>query len=154
MRTITLAAFLFAATLSASCSGSPPAPASCGQPGQWLDPANASAAPLAGGALLDRMAGQQVVLLGEAHDSAEDHRWQLETLTQMYARQPQVAIAFEMFPRRVQPVLDQWVAGELSEQELVARSEWAKVWAFDARDYLPLFHFARMNRLPMLSATS
>jgi uncharacterized iron-regulated protein len=152
MRTITLAAFLLAASLSASCSGSPPAPVSCGQAGQWLDAANASAAPLPAGALLDRMAGQQVVLLGETHDSAEDHRWQLETLTQLYARQPQVAIAFEMFPRRVQPVLDQWVAGALSEQEFLARSEWAKVWGFDARDYLPLFHFARMNRLPMLAA--
>jgi uncharacterized iron-regulated protein len=152
MRQTTLAAFLLAATLSASCSGSPPAPASCGQPGQWLDPADVSAPPLAAGALLERMASQQAVLLGEAHDSAEDHRWQLETLAQLYARRPQVAIAFEMFPRRVQPVLDQWVAGELSEQEFLARSEWARVWAFDARDYLPLFHFARMNRLPMLAA--
>ncbi|MBU1236514.1 MAG: ChaN family lipoprotein [Gammaproteobacteria bacterium] len=98
------------------------------------------------------MAGQQVVLLGESHDSAEDHRWQLQTLTALYARQPKIAIAFEMFPRRIQPVLDDWVAGRLSEQEFLDRSEWDKVWGFDARDYLPLFHFARMNRLPMLAA--
>jgi membrane-associated protease RseP (regulator of RpoE activity) len=35
---------------------------------------------------------------------------------------------------------------------LLDRSDWYKVWGFDARDYLPLFHFARMNRLPMLAA--
>lgn len=142
--------FLLAAAFSASCPGA--AAATCGQPGQWLDPADASAPPLAAGPLLERMAGQQAVLLGETHDSAEDHRWQLQTLTELFARQPHIAVAFEMFPRRVQPVLDQWVAGELSEQELLDRSDWYKVWGFDARDYLPLFHFARMNRLPMLAA--
>jgi uncharacterized iron-regulated protein len=91
------------------------------------------------------------VLLGGAHDSAEDHRWQLHMLAQLHARRPQLAIGFEMFPRRLQPVLDQWVAGTLSETEFLQRSEWEKVWTFDARDYLPLFHYARMNRIPMLA---
>ncbi len=139
------------AVLSASCSGSQDAPASCGKPGQWLVPAGSNPAPLAAAALIDRQAGQQVVLLGEAHDSAEDHRWQLHTLTQLHSRQPDLAIGFEMFPRRLQPVLDQWVAGTLAEEELLKRGEWDKVWAYDARDYLPLFHFARMNRIPMLA---
>lgn len=102
-------------------------------------------------ALLDRMAKQQAVLLGETHDSAEDHRWQLHVLAQLHSRQPDLALALEMFPRRVQPVLDDWVAGRLSERDLLARTEWEKVWTFDARDYLPLFHYARMNRIPMLA---
>jgi uncharacterized iron-regulated protein len=149
MRKLPLAAFLCLAALAGACSASPPA--SCGQPGQWLNPSD-TAAPLAADALLARLAGQQVVLLGEAHDSAEDHRWQLQTLAQLHARQPRIALALEMFPRRLQPVLDDWVAGKLSEQEFLARAEWDKVWSYDARDYLPLFHFARMHRLPMLAA--
>jgi uncharacterized iron-regulated protein len=123
----------------------------CGQPGHWLVPATGPAQPIEPGALLARMARQQVVLLGEAHDSAEDHRWQSQTLAQLHAYQARLAIGFEMFPRRVQPVLDEWVAGKLSESEFLQRGEWEKVWGFDARDYLPLFHFARMNRLPMLA---
>jgi uncharacterized iron-regulated protein len=114
-------------------------------------PAGAQAQPVQPVVLLERMASQQVVLLGEAHDSAEDHRWQLQTLTQLHARQPRMAIGFEMFPRRLQPVLDQWLAGNLSETEFLKQAEWDKVWGFDARDYLPLFHYARMNRLPMLA---
>jgi uncharacterized iron-regulated protein len=143
------------ALLSASCSGSQDSAAVCGKPGQWLAPTTAESPvqspPLAAAALLDRMAGRQVVLLGEAHDSAEDHRWQLHVLTQLYGRQPEMAIGFEMFPRRLQPVLDRWVAGALAEQEFLRQAEWEKVWAYDARDYLPLFHFARMNRIPMLA---
>jgi len=129
----------------------------CGQVGDWLLPGNdgrfagAVSAPLSSAALIDRLADRQTVLLGETHNSAEDHRWQLHTLAQLHARHPQLALALEMFPRRLQPVLDRWVAGELSEAAFLRESEWDKVWGYDARDYLPLFHFARMNRVPMLA---
>ncbi len=151
MRLPAIAVFLLLGLSAASCSGSQGAPVACGKPGQWMAPTDAKAAPAEQRALLERMARQQAVLLGEVHDSAEDHRWQLHTLTQLHALQPRLAIGFEMFPRRVQAVLDQWVAGELSEAEFLQRSEWEKVWGYDAQLYLPLFHFARMNRIPMLA---
>lgn len=150
MRLLVIAATLLL-PLSAASSGPQVSAASCGQPGQWRVPTDAQTQPIQPAALLERMARQQAVLLGEAHDSAEDHRWQLHTLTQLYAQQPRMAIGFEMFPRRVQPALDLWVAGTLSESEFLERSEWDKVWGFDAQLYLPLFHFARMNRIPMLA---
>lgn len=149
MRTALLAATLVL-LLPLSCVGAEPSPA-CGQAGQWLVPAAEGARPELAVRLLAHAAGQQVVLLGESHDSAEDHRWQLHTLAQVHAWHPVLAVGFEMFPRRLQPVLDRWVAGELSEQEFLKAAEWDKVWGFDARDYLPLFHYARMNRLPMLA---
>ncbi len=92
---------------------------------------------------------KSVVLLGETHVNPEHHRWQLQMLATLYAAHPNMVIGFEMFPRRVQKVLDQWVAGELTESEFLTRSEWGSVWSTDANLYLPLFHFARMNRIPM-----
>jgi len=92
---------------------------------------------------------KSVVLLGEMHINPEHHRWQLQMLATLYAAHPDMVIGFEMFPRRVQKILDQWVAGELTESEFLARSEWGSVWSTDANLYLPLFHFARMNRIPM-----
>lgn len=151
MRLPVIAALLLFGLTAASCSGAQVAPAACGQAGQWITPTEAQAQPTAPRNVLERMARQQVVLLGEAHDSAEDHRWQLHTLTQLHAQQPKLAIGFEMFPRRVQPALDQWVAGALSEAEFLERADWEKVWGYDAQHYLPLFHFARMNRIPMLA---
>lgn len=148
-----LVSAVIALTLAGGWSLSQARPEPCGQSGEWRQPGSVPAA-VAGAALLDRMATQQVVLLGEAHDSAEDHRWQLHTLAQLHTRQAPgrgVALGLEMFPRRLQPVLDQWVAGQLSEQEFLVKSEWDKVWGYDARDYLPLFHYVRMHRLPMLA---
>jgi len=92
---------------------------------------------------------KSVVLLGETHINPEHHRWQLQMLAALHAVRPDMVIGFEMFPRRVQKVLDQWVAGELTESEFLLRSEWQSVWSTDAGLYLPLFHFARMNRIPM-----
>ncbi len=124
----------------------------CSQPGVWLSHQGSEGVRQADPvALLERLATNQVVLLGETHDSAEDHRWQLHTLAQLAARQPRLAIGFEMFPRRLQPVLDRWVAGELTEAAFLRETDWNRVWGYDAALYMPLFHYARMNRLPMLA---
>lgn len=99
--------------------------------------------------IIARAANQSVILLGETHVNREHHRWQLQMLAALYAVRPDMVIGFEMFPRRIQKVLDQWVAGELSEAAFLKASEWDAVWRTDASLYLPLFHFARMNRIPM-----
>ena len=102
-------------------------------------------------ALLERAAQAGIVLLGESHDSHEHHRWQLQVITALHSRHPELVIALEMFPRRVQPVLDRWVAGEIDEAEFLRASEWRQVWSFDPALYLPIFHFARMNRIPLVA---
>lgn len=99
--------------------------------------------------IISRAADQSVILLGETHVNREHHRWQLQMLAALYAVRSDMVIGFEMFPRRVQKVLDQWVAGELSESAFLKAAEWDTVWRTDASLYLPLFHFARMNRIPM-----
>jgi uncharacterized iron-regulated protein len=100
-------------------------------------------------ALFSELASREVVLLGESHDDADHHRWQLQTLAALHALRPSMAIGFEAFPRRVQPVLDRWVAGELSQKEFLAQADWDRVWNFPADLYLPLLHFARLNRIPL-----
>lgn len=97
------------------------------------------------------MALREVVLLGEQHDVMDHHRWQLQTLAALHALRPGMVIGFEMFPRRLQPVLDRWVAGQLSTREFLRESEWETVWNMPADLYLPLFEFARINRIPMLA---
>lgn len=123
--------------------------AACAMPGTWIDPANRSA--LVHDRLMADLATRPVVLLGEHHDNAEHHRWQLRTLAALHGHHPDVAIGFEAFPRRVQPVLDRWVAGELTTDVFLKEVEWEEVWGYDAGLYLPLFHFARQHRLPMLA---
>jgi hypothetical protein len=62
-----------------------------------------------------------------------------------------MVIGFEMFPRRAQSVLDSWVAGDLTVKQLLEQSQWDSVWKLPAELYLPLFQFARINRIPMVA---
>jgi len=127
------------------------AASACLQPATWLAPEDAMPRPLGASTLLAAMARREVVLLGEQHDDDDHHRWQLQTLAALHAQRPDMVIGFEMFPRRVQPVLDRWVAGELGVKEFLQQSEWDKVWNMPAELYLPLFQFARLNRIPMVA---
>jgi uncharacterized iron-regulated protein len=120
----------------------------CVPVGEWTAPGGKR---LAAGDVLARAAKASVVLLGETHDSAEHHRWQLQTIAALHAVRPSMVLGFEAFPRRVQPALDRWTAGELTEAEFLAQSDWRNVWRMDPQLYLPLFHFARMNRIPMVA---
>ncbi|MEK6750215.1 MAG: ChaN family lipoprotein [Pseudomonadota bacterium] len=101
--------------------------------------------------ILQRLGKQRVVMLGEDHDNPEHHRWQLHTVIELHALQPKMALGFEAFPRRVQPVLDQWVAGELTAAQFLKAVDWNTIWTYDAAFYMPMFHFARQHRIPLLA---
>lgn len=157
-KTLSLSAAVLMGGLFVSSAGGaddtappPPAASQCLQPGGWArvdvaPPLSANAV-----SVIADMAQREVVLLGEQHDDADHHRWQLQTLAALYAQRGDMVIGFEMFPRRVQAVLDRWVAGELTEAQFLEAVEWCRVWSMPAELYMPLFHFARLNRIPMLA---
>jgi uncharacterized iron-regulated protein len=134
---------VFATLLLSACAAAPPV---CAPAGTWVSPATLRP-------IQDPTTGtaSPVILLGEVHDSAADHAWQLATLRRVAAARPSLVLGFEMFPRAAQPVLDRWVAGQLSEAEFLDRSDWRHVWGFPPALYLPIFRFARDHRIPMLA---
>lgn len=145
LRLISPIVFLLAAMPLASTTAA--AAPQCEYVGQWVVPGKPGA--IASDELTAAMAERDIVMLGESHTSANDHRWQLHSLAALRARRPDMVIGLEMFPRSVQPVLDRWVAGDLSEKAFLKESRWDQVWGYDADFYLPIFHFARQYRIPM-----
>ncbi len=121
----------------------------CSTVGRWIDPA--TGAILAHDRLIERASSRSVVLLGETHPNVDHHRWQLSVIAGLYGRNPDMVLGFEAFPRKVQPVLDRWVEGELSEEAFLRESDWSRNWGFDPELYLPLFHFARLYNVPMVA---
>jgi uncharacterized iron-regulated protein len=120
-------------------------------PATWYTLAGTAPRPAPAHDVLADMARREVVLLGEHHDDAEHHHWELQTLSALHVLRPDMIIGFESFPRRVQPTLDQWTAGELTADEFLERVEWRKIWNVAPELYLPLFQFARLNRILMVA---
>lgn len=143
-------ALSFTVSVAAHASIQNALPAECVPAAAWVSLQSQSSA-RAAPEFIAELAGQRAVLLGETHSNADHHRWQLDTISALYAQRPDMVLAFEMFPRRAQEVLNRWVAGELSEAEFLKQTDWETVWNYDAALYLPIFHFARVNRIPMLA---
>ena len=72
------------------------------------------------------------MLLGESHTDVDHHHWQLHTVAALHGRGANVVIGFEAFPRRLQSVLDDWIAGKLTDEAFLKASEWRQVWGYDA----------------------
>ena len=123
----------------------------CLPPAAWAMLDKSPPKHVAAGDVMAEMARRDVVLLGENHDDEDHHRWQLQTLAALHVLRPNMVIGFEMFPRRAQPVLDRWVKGELTLKQFLAQAEWDKVWNMPPDLYVPLFQFARINRIPMVA---
>ncbi len=115
--------------------------------GGWIDTSSLAVVPHA--AALRSAVRNRVILLGETHDDAAVHRWQLHTAAGLLAMGQPLAMGFEMFPRSVQPILNAFVDGQLSAEDFLNRVGWGKVWGFAAELYWPLFHFCRQMRVPM-----
>src|SRR5262249_20175264 len=122
----------------------------CDTRGRWIDLKTGRSIDK-GELFRDLVAKAPVVLLGELHTDADHHYWQLHTLAALNGRGGNIVIGFEAFPRRLQSVLDDWVEGKLTEQAFLKASEWRQVWGYDAALYMPLFQFARLNRIPMIA---
>ncbi len=99
---------------------------------------------------LQRWQKTDILYLGETHDRPADHMAQLQII-QMLHQQRNLVIAMEMFQRPYQAVLNRFLQGELSEMELLARSEYKKRWGYDWEFYAPIVRFAKAESLPVIA---
>lgn len=94
------------------------------------------------------------VFLGELHDDAVGHAVQAEVFRRVVAQYCQVrkcALSLEMFERDVQTVLDEYLAGQISENHFMLSS---RPWGNYKTDYRPLVELAKEKRLPVLAANA
>ncbi len=102
-------------------------------------------------AIIKDLAAARVIYIGERHDSYADHLKQLEIIRRIHAIHPDLAIGMEQFQRPFQSVLDKYIAGDLSERDMLLKSEWYERWRFDYRLYRPILSFARDNAIPIVA---
>jgi uncharacterized iron-regulated protein len=101
--------------------------------------------------ILQSIAPANIIYLGEIHDSASDHADQLAILEYLHAAKPQLAIGLEMFQKPYQPIIDRYLAGQISEQELVKQTEYQKRWGWPWENYAPLLRLAKERQIPVIA---
>lgn len=145
-----------------------PAPVGCGRfvpcggrkgPSPWAAPPLEKAVSIRDGRtgellsldeLLEGLAEADAVFLGETHNDETTHRVELVVYDGLLARRDgNVTLAMEMFERDVQQTLDDSLAGEIPEEEFLAK---ARPWSNYRAAYRPLIETAKAAGKPVIAS--
>ncbi len=99
--------------------------------------------------MLGDLASYNVVVFGEFHDSQPIHDAELAVLKGLYRQHgANLALSMEMFERDVQPVMNDYLAGKITEGEFLAAS---RPWPQYKTAYKPLVEYAKAHHIPVLT---
>ncbi len=99
-----------------------------------------------------QLAKYRVVFVGEQHDQYSDHLNQLSIIKNLYKHWGKTTrIGLEMIQQPYQSFLDNYIAGNISEREMLHGVEWYERWRYDFRLYRPIFIYARTNKIPLIA---
>jgi uncharacterized iron-regulated protein len=90
-----------------------------------------------------------IVFVGEQHDDPETHFAEFVLLEGIGRQRRRVVLSLEMFERDVQPMLDDYLAGRMTEADFLAKS---RPWERYATDYRALVMLARARGWPVVAS--
>ena len=110
-----------------------------GTPASWEDVAAA-------------MKAAHVVFVGELHNDPVSHKVEQEVLQRWFsAHGAAAALSLEMFSRDVQYIVDEYLAGQITDAHFQQSSS---PWSNYETDYRPLVEFAREHDLAVIAANA
>jgi uncharacterized iron-regulated protein len=98
--------------------------------------------------MITRTATADVVYFGEQHDDPATHAAEHAVMGALAAKRGAVTLTLEMFERDVQPLLDQYLLGTISEANFLAGS---RPWERYTTDYRALVELARIRGWPVVA---
>ncbi len=104
--------------------------------------------------ILDAVGQNDVVFLGEMHDDSVGHSLQFDifkSAVEKYGANRKVSLSLEMFERDVQVVVNEYLAGLISEKKFLDDS---RPWGNYKTDYRPLVELAKEKKLDVIAANS
>jgi uncharacterized iron-regulated protein len=93
----------------------------------------------------------RIVYVGEHHTAAAQHEVQLGVIRALHARDARLVVGMEMFDRSYQAVLDDWSAGDLSEDLFLRRTHWYANWRFDFGLYRDILQFVKASHIRLVA---
>lgn len=94
------------------------------------------------------------IWLGEHHNSGADHLLQadiIRSIAAMRGKNKPMSIGLEQIQVQFQHVLDDYVAGNISEEDMLAGVQWETRWAWSFDGYRPVFELAREQKIPLIA---
>jgi uncharacterized iron-regulated protein len=101
--------------------------------------------------IAEQIANSRVVFVGETHTRYDHHLVQLEILKHLYQKSPKLALGVEWFQQPFQKHLDDYIAGHITEKEMLHLTDYFNRWNYDYRLYRPIIQYAREQGIPVIA---
>ena len=100
--------------------------------------------------LLDIIKAYKIIDVGETHDNIYDHEVELEIIKGLDGLLPgKLSLGMEMFDHTSQPALDEWMKGDLTEEDL--KRIFSLTWSErDFPYYKKILEYARKEGIPII----
>ena len=101
--------------------------------------------------IISDMNKADVLFYGEDHNDSIGHYLEAEIFKKLCEKYPQrTALTLEMFPTDVQPVINEYLAGLISEKNFIKEG---RAWP-NYKDYRPLIEYAKENKIEIIGANA
>lgn len=101
-------------------------------------------------AMLDAVKAADIIFVGDYHTCNQSQRSFLRILKAIVPDFPKTIIGLELLHKRVQPLIDAFMASRLSEEMFVKKVGLKRRWIFDLwANFKPVFDFALYHKLPV-----
>lgn len=101
--------------------------------------------------VLTQLDDARVILVGEKHNRYDHHLVQLEILKHLHQQNPDLVVGVEWFQQPFQQHLDDFIAGDISEREMLNLTEYFDRWSYNYRLYQPILHYTREHKIPIIA---
>lgn len=104
--------------------------------------------------VIDAIGANDVVFLGEQHDDSVCHALQFEifkSVSEKYSVNRKITLSLEMFERDVQMVVNEYLAGLITEKKFMDDS---RPWGNYKTDYRPLVELAKEKKYTVVAANA
>ncbi|MDC0662387.1 ChaN family lipoprotein [Marinobacter sp. SS21] len=107
--------------------------------------------PLTQAQLVEQLADDDVVIIGEYHGHQAAHLLQARLQQALYQQRPNQVLTMEQFTVADQAALDRYLQDAIGETELI---EDANAWANYRASYRPLVEFAKQHQRPVIATNA
>ena len=104
--------------------------------------------------LIEAILASDVVFVGDYHTLRNAQVTLLKIIEDVLPRRLDFALAVEMARKDDQAVLDEYMRGDISEDEFLRRIDYERTWGFPWNYYKPIFEIAKANDLRVVGINS
>ena len=101
--------------------------------------------------LIRQILRSDIVFSADYHTFRQSQRVPIRLLREVIKKRKQILLGVEMILQEHQTHLDNYLQGDITEEEFLNVVDYYRTWGFEWENFRPIFEFAKEHKLPMIA---